>query len=181
MQNYITITPEYLQSQGLSLNFPQRFFAKVQKTDSCWLWTGCTNKDGYGCIGDAGGKATTTIKSPRASWILHFGPIPEGMKVLHNCPNGDNPSCVNPAHLWLGTNKDNSIDASSKCKKSRGKYWNTSKLTPEQVEEIKRLFAMGTFLKKELAIKFGVNPSHISRIISGHAWNITGPNRSSTQ
>src|SRR5260221_551593 len=91
------VTAEYLQDQGLSLTFPARFFAKVRITESCWFWTAYRMPSGYGMIGRRGhGNQNGMELAHRASWILHFGPIPDGMFVLHDCPGGDCPWCINP-------------------------------------------------------------------------------------
>ncbi len=90
------------------------FWSKVSKTESCWMWTGAVDECGYGKF-----KPNGIFQSPhRFSWELHFGPIPEGLRVLHNCPDGDNPACVNPAHLFLGTQKDNVQDCISKRRRA---------------------------------------------------------------
>jgi hypothetical protein len=89
----------------------ERFWPKIVKTDCCWLWVGYTKPGShdYGSIG-SGGKSGKVIKAHQASWLLHRGPIPDGLHVLHNCPGGDNPRCVNPGHLWLGTHLENMRD-----------------------------------------------------------------------
>lgn len=79
----------------------------------CWEWTGARNRDGYGATGILG-----ATSAHRASWILHFGPIPAGMNVLHKC---DNPPCVNPDHLFLGTHSDNMKDCWQKGRRKRAK------------------------------------------------------------
>lgn len=86
----------------------EKFMARVQKTKSCWLWKGPTLK-GYGRFHFN----RKTYTSNRAAYILFKGEIPHGLIVCHSC---DNPSCVNPDHLWLGTNNDNCQD---KMKKGR--------------------------------------------------------------
>jgi hypothetical protein len=84
-----------------------RFEANIRKTESCWLWTGMLTDGGYGVISDHQKKT----RAHRASYALYVGPIPEGMHVLHRC---DNPPCVNPKHLFLGTHIDNMRDMESK-------------------------------------------------------------------
>ena len=93
-----------------------RFWNKVDKSGACWLWTACKTKQGYGKFWvDARMEGAN-----RMSWELHHGPIPDGLCVLHNCPGGDNPSCVNPAHLWLGTHAENSQDMVQKGRHGSG-------------------------------------------------------------
>jgi len=80
--------------------------------NGCWLWTSKLDKEGYGHI-------LINYKTKRASRIsyeLFNGNIPSSLFVCHNCPNGDNPTCVNPAHLWIGNNKDNQLDYYRKIK-----------------------------------------------------------------
>lgn len=84
----------------------QRFWAMVEKTETCWLWLGGAI-DGYGTITEEG----RTVRAHRVSYKLHVGPIPTGLFVLHHC---DVPSCVNPDHLFLGTHSDNMKDRQMK-------------------------------------------------------------------
>lgn len=87
----------------------ERFWSRVKvMPEGCWEWTGWKNPLGYGGIGADGRK----LKAHRVSWVIHFGEIPEGLSVLHRC---DNPGCVNPADLFLGTHPDNMRDMT--CKK----------------------------------------------------------------
>ena len=88
-------------------NEVERFWAKVNKTESCWLWQGSTNSDGYGRFNPAG----RLVGAHRWSWSQINGPIPDGMCILHSC---DTPACVNPSHLRLGTQADNIIDMYSR-------------------------------------------------------------------
>ena len=88
------------------------FWAKVDKTDTCWLWTGGKDTGGYGALRvKAPRLSNKKVRASRYSWELHNGPIPEGLWVLHTC---DVRHCVNPAHLWLGTRQDNVDDMKAK-------------------------------------------------------------------
>lgn len=84
-----------------------RFWKKVEKTNDCWLWIAGKYPDGYGVFWNG----TTYDGAHRISWELHYGEIPKGMLVCHTC---DNPPCVNPEHLWIGTKKDNNNDRTKK-------------------------------------------------------------------
>ena len=90
------------------------FWAKVDKrgTNECWLWMGSKTR-GYGSFNAKDGPKL----AHRFSYSLHYGPIPDEMCVCHNCPGKDNPSCVNPAHLWLGTHQQNMADMAIKHRK----------------------------------------------------------------
>lgn len=85
----------------------ERFWNKVLKTDDCWTWTSAKSRKGYGLFWDG----NKFVRAHRASYVLAFGPIPDGMCVCHHC---DNPSCVRPDHLFIGTNADNVHDSIAK-------------------------------------------------------------------
>ena len=93
----------------------KRFWARVNRTDDCWLWTGWKDWGGYGILT----VKDKNIKAHRFSWELFFGPIPLGLKVLHKC---DVRLCVNPDHLFLGTNLDNSRDMVNKGRGRKSWY-----------------------------------------------------------
>lgn len=90
----------------------KRFWEKVQKTETCWIWTAYKNRQGYGKIGTS---ASKSINAHRVSWVIHNGPITDSQFVCHAC---DNPSCVRPEHLFLGTRQENINDMMLK-KRSR--------------------------------------------------------------
>jgi hypothetical protein len=170
-----------------------RFWKYVDQSsqpDACWLWTGSVDENGYGHVGVDG----HTVRSHRISWELAHGPVPDKMHVLHNCPTGDDPACVNPAHLWLGTHTENMRDRSTKghhpgtthlekfpCGDrhwaamhpelvSRGENRSDSKLTNGAVREIRRKRDNGTAKLTELAEEFGVSISAISNVALRKTW-----------
>lgn len=100
-----------------------RFFEKVRKTETCWEWTACLNSKGYGTMAVLG----RPVLAHRLSYEFHKGKIPEGLYVCHHC---DNPKCVNPDHLFTGTNQDNQNDCVSK-----GRHWCSSKTHCKQGHE----------------------------------------------
>lgn len=101
--------------QGPPRSLAVRFWAKVNKTDSCWLWMAGTRPNGYGSIRVRGADGKWRNEyAHRVGWLLLRGAIPDGLLVLHNCPGGDNKACVRPEHLFLGTHADNSRDAVKK-------------------------------------------------------------------
>ncbi len=134
-----------------------RFFAQVQMSadDDCWPWLGAKGRNGYGYFMYDG-----KVRSAHRFSYSHFkGPInPASLHVCHAC---DNRQCVNPRHLFLGTNADNMADAARKC---RGAM---RKLTAEQVREIRA--ATGKFLR-ELAAQYGVSITQVSDIRLGKTW-----------
>lgn len=161
-----------LAKYGMSITFVERFWKHVKKTDTCWIWTG-SKGDGYGNIsrGSDHVSGLKMIRAHVASWIIHRGEIPNGLCVLHDCPNGDNRACVNPNHLWLGTRKDNGEDASRKqvfpdrCGENNPRH----KLTHEQVLAI-RTDNRKTSARK-LARIYGVSRSAIRFVLSHKSWS----------
>jgi hypothetical protein len=137
-----------------------RFFKYVQTTDSCWLWIGAKDKFGYGTF-YAGAPQKRSIPAHKYSWILHKGPIPNDLFVCHNCPTGDNPACVSPDHLFLGTCGDNVRDAVQKGRMGR--------LVESQVIAIRQLYRDGR-TQDSLAEEFSVCQEHISDIVRGKCW-----------
>lgn len=141
----------------------ERFWSMVRRDgpDSCWEWQGYHMRDGYGAFHYQGKR----IIASRFAWILAYGEIPNGMCVLHRC---DNPSCVNPRHLFLGTQKDNMQDAVLKLRKS-GPHNGRTKLSWPQVDTIRLLFQMG-WSTRRVAKLFGVDHKTIWQIRAGKTW-----------
>ena len=146
-----------------------RFWSKVaKKSDSeCWEWTAClvSKTMPYGIIKVDG----ENVRAHRYSWFIHHGDIPEGLLVCHHC---DNPTCVNPSHLFIGTQSDNIKDAFSKGRKFNyaGEDHYASKLSLSEVEYIRNRYANGNCTQVELAKKYSMTQSAISRIINHKRW-----------
>lgn len=159
----------------------ERFWAKVNKDGPtmshmdtpCWVWTAGMHATGYGIFDVLTPRCK---RAHRYSYMLHNGPIPEGMYVCHHC---DNRGCVNPAHLFLGTAADNNADrdakgrnAMSRLRQERGAqfFCNTPKLTPDLVLEIRSHLTNGLSHRK-IARMYGVGKSTISRIGTRESWS----------
>lgn len=149
----------------------ERLMSRVNKTDTCWLWTGCVNIHGYGKIGIPGLGQGVTTATHRLAWKLLRGPIPEGINVCHHC---DNPPCCNPDHLFLGTQKDNLQDMGKKGRHPGpgffGETHNKAKLTEAKVIEIRRLHKEKKLLHSELAKLFNISKPNVSHILSRRTW-----------
>ena len=147
----------------------ERFEAKYipEPMSGCWLWTAMLDTKGYGRIQIE----RRSTAAHRLAWELFVGPIPEDLLVLHKC---DVRSCVNPGHLWLGTNDDNMKDMVRKGRSPRGARNAWSKLDRAAVLEIRRLSAEG-WQNKAIAPLYGVDPSIISRAIHGQNWGWVSP------
>lgn len=140
----------------------ERFESKVVKTDSCWLWVGGKNKQGYGKL-RIGGKGGEHVRAHRVSYELHRGPIPDGFFVMHKC---DNPSCVNPEHLDIGTAMDNVADMVSKDRHTYGERTKKSKLTNLAVSVIRESGAS----VQELMATFNVSKATVYQVKQGRTW-----------
>jgi hypothetical protein len=136
-----------------------RFWARVDKSnsDGCWIWKGARCRLGYGRVWVARGpKKRQKLLAHRISYAIKSGPIPPGKFVCHRC---DNPSCVNPEHLFLGTQKENMADMVSKDRRHR-------KLSENDVLDMKVLHAIARLTPRKLARLFDVSLSHVSRALS---------------
>jgi hypothetical protein len=151
-----------------------RFWEKVSigGPDECWVWSATRTKDGYGVLIKQSAPKRLIHLAHRLSWELHHGPIPGKLHVLHRC---DNPPCVNPSHLWLGTQADNNRDRDSKERGGakgghvadrRGVKNGNAKLSDAQVLEIIAKRAEG-WSQQSIADEYGVGQSQISRIVRG--------------
>lgn len=184
-----------LRTGGISMPIDARFWSKVDKTGDCWVWTAGTRGRGshrYGAIRINGKNRS----AHRVSWELTNGPIPGGLVVCHHC---DNPPCVRPDHLFLGTVQDNALDRDRKGRsglpasnqnpdhirhRAAGirAYWEQhpgaragskagfSKLTEQQALEIIATYKAGGITQEQLGRRYGVNQRTVSTIITGTHW-----------
>lgn len=172
---------------GRPKNNAERFWKRVDKNGTtpahkpdigpCWLWTGAKDNKGYG---------VTTFEwkymtAHRAAYMFHHGNLEGAEFVCHHC---DNPPCVNPEHLFLGTNRDNTADKVSKQRQSRGEKHSKAilpgrkrgeahyshKLTEQNVLEIRKLWAESKIPLEQLAVRFGVSYGTLERAARGTSW-----------
>lgn len=159
-----------------------RFWSKVQKgsANECWPWMGYRNAAGYGRVGING----EIWQAQRTAYPLAHGRFPPELCVLHTC---DNPSCVNPCHLRLGTHGDNARDRQHKDRGNqptgdkngsrthpqcvpRGETHWKAKLTAEDVRQIRRRHAAGGITLRALGVKYNVRETSILRIVTRESW-----------
>jgi hypothetical protein len=170
------------------------FWDRVDKSGDCWIWTGSVRGKGYGSLTiDNRG-----VVAHRVAWELTHGPIPDGIQVCHNCPGGDNPLCVRPDHLFLGTNAENAADRKRKGGYASGdQHWSHrnahllprgedwalthsdcapvgeshpgAKNTEERVRAIRQLVAAG-IPQAAISKMFGLSPSNVCAIVNRRIW-----------
>lgn len=139
---------------------------RVNKTDGCWEWIGDIAKVGYGRMYFFGKRRY----AHRVSYEIYKGKIPSGMLVCHHC---DNPKCVNPDHLFLGTKRDNALDASSKGRLQHGENHTKALLSERDVIQIRRIYANQKKTQLEIAKLFGVSGPCVWAIVNGVNWKTT--------
>jgi hypothetical protein len=162
-----------------------RFWAKVRKgehADHCWEWTASKRAKGYGAFvwHDRNGRVVNG-RAHRYAWMVTNGEIPEGLCVLHKC---DNPTCVRPDHLFIGTRADNNRDMHRKRRAvaggtlcgtgvyPRGSSHHGAKLTEQDIRRLRML--VGTRSYSQLARQFNITASHVHRIVKRKVWKHVG-------
>ena len=140
----------------------EKFWAKaiVKGSNDCWIWNGWTDKYGYGCTSHRG----KHWLAHRLSFYIHHKELPDDMCVCHHC---DNPPCVNPKHLFLGTPKDNRQDSIKKGRVTfkSGEGALNVKLSDNDIGKIRALYKTGDYYQAELGNMFGVSQGLISTIV----------------
>jgi HNH endonuclease len=132
-----------------------------EPNSGCWIWLGGLGKDGYGMAWDVNEKKT--LGAHRWVYMLLVGPIPEGQKVLHRC---DNPCCVNPEHLFLGTTADNNADMRAKNRHGHGTTHGMNRIPDSDVLAIRE--SKGRH--QDIGAKFGVSKSLVTKIKARDLW-----------
>ncbi len=142
----------------------ERFWAQVDKSGLCWLWTGGLTEKGYGRAWFQGKKR----RAHRLAYFLTNGRIPTGLNINHHC---DVRNCVNPEHLWVGTQKENMQDAWAKGRgvfvHHSGEDHPSAKLTDAEVAEIRVLKTAGGMTQRQISKIYNVSEQLISNILTG--------------
>ena len=154
--------------------------SRLEPASRCWIWIGQKQRQGYGKLYIGSHRY---MLAHRAAYWAFCGDLPPDLDVLHRC---DVPACVNPNHLWLGTQADNNRDMMGKGRASclRGAAHGRAKLTEEQVRNIRettaalrpgrtRIRSAGTYSQEEFARLYGVSPRAIDKVLRRENWRVT--------
>jgi hypothetical protein len=144
-----------------------RFIEKVNKTDTCWLWTGAKYRRGYGHFGRWIDNVWRMYKTHRYAYEYFKGPIPDGLLVLHKC---DNPACVNPEHLFVGTYKENTQDMLQKGRFGYPRNPEHNHLDFEFAQWVRAYAEVRTMKQKDIAKIFNISTAQTSRILNNKIW-----------
>lgn len=150
----------------------ERFLSCLDRSggpEACWPWLRSRKPSGYGHIGVAEGGERWDVIAHRLAYVLMVGPIPDGLDVLHSC---DNPPCCNPAHLFVGTRRDNNRDKAAKGRANApsGSGHHKARLSEAAVADIRRRLDSGKATAAELATEYGTTAATVRRAGRGALW-----------
>lgn len=152
---------------------PEKFWSMCEKREnSCWEWTRCLHKDGYGQLS----YHRKFWLAHRLAWHLARGPIPKGICVCHKC---DNPKCINPDHLFIGSHAENMSDMKNKGRRKNinsGELNGRAKISASDAAEIRNKYQSGKTRQVDLAAEYGIAQTVISLIVRGKIWKQENPN-----
>ena len=157
--------PRLIRQRYRNWDWVAAFWAKVDKSGECWIWTGAKNPKGYGQAW--AWPLQKMWGAHRVSYALEIGPIPKGLLVRHKC---DVRLCVRPSHLLVGTQLENMADAVERNRVARGERQAHSLLTEKEVVEIRAKYVPQKYTQQKLADEYGVARVTISDITRGATW-----------
>lgn len=167
-QSFIRRRGDHANYCGLGCRFMERVDCSLGHgpDGDCWMWIGHRGGGGRGYLSDGTGRKRKRRVSQLA-YEFFVGPRADGHYVCHSC---DNPPCVNPAHLFLGTHVENMADRDAKSRQAKGERIGTAKLAENDVRWIRFLIAQGLSTQRRIASAFGVSETTVSMIKNGHHW-----------
>jgi hypothetical protein len=147
----------------------ERFWSKVNRTDTCWFWMAHIDKDGYGAFSDQTNYIAITHRAHQWAWILTHGEIPKDLCVLHK-RECNNRLCVNPDHLYLGDSQDNADDRVATGRQRTGERCSYHKITVKDVRDIRFLRISGRMSPAAIAEVYNIGRSTVSEICNRTRW-----------